>query len=152
MSKERPVIRKLVYLESSEDDDEDEIDPLDLPPLKSCLAPIITVPASEDKSEPEDGSIPTLETDLSLDDDRINIPGAEGRGYSLMDHVDHVDEACPQPFNEWALTPPHLPSIWDPPEHHGTQLPEFPHNTREEILEVLFLQVQRMMRYLEEQR
>ena len=150
MSKEKPVIRKLVYLESSEDDNEDEIDPVDRPPLKSCLAPIITAPASKDKSEPEDGSIPTLETDLSLDDDRINIPGAEGR--ALVDHVDHVYEACPQPFNEWALTLPHLPSIWDPPEHHGAQLPEFPHNTREEILEVLFLQVQRMMRYLEEQR
>ena len=92
MSKKRPVIRKLVYLESSEDDDEDEIDPVDLPPLKSCLAPIITAPASEDKSEPEDGSIPTLETDLSLDDDWINIPGTEGRGSSLVDHVDHVEK------------------------------------------------------------
>jgi len=64
MSRMPLVIRNLPYIASLEDDD-DEIDPADLAPLESCLAPIVTVPASEDESESEDGSIPALETDLS---------------------------------------------------------------------------------------
>ena len=105
--------------------------------------------AAENESESEDGSVPSLETDLSSDDDQINIPGIEGRSSPLRDHV---DQNCPQPFDERALTPPHLPSIWDPPEHHGAQLHEFLHSTREKILDRLFVQVLRMRRYLEEQR
>ena len=70
----------------------------------------------------------------------------------MRDHVDHEDQDCPQPFDERALTPPHLSSIWDPPEHHGAQLHEFLHSTRENILNRLFVQVLRMRRYLEEQR
>ena len=69
----------------------------------------------------------------------------------MRDHVDHEDQDCCQPFDEGALTPPHIPSIWDPPERHGTQLHEFLHSTGEKILDCLFVQVLRMKRYLEEQ-
>ena len=54
-------------------------------------------------------------------------------------------------FDERALTPTNLPSIWDPPGRHGAQLHELLHSTREKILDCLFLQVLRMKRYLEEQ-
>ena len=149
------------YRVRHDDGYEDDIDPLDLAPLESSLAPIVTVPAEAeeeaedtamDEGEPEDGSVPSLETDLSSDDDQINIPGIEGRSSSLRDHVDHEDQDCRQPFDEGALTPPHLPSIWDPPERHGAQLYEFLHSTREEILNRLFIQVLRMMRNLGDQR
>jgi len=92
-----------------------------------------------------------LETDLSSYNDLINIPENEGRSSILRDHVDHEDQDCPQPFDERALTPPHLPSIWDPPGRHGAQLNEFLHSTRKKILDCLFVQVLRMKRYLEEQ-
>ena len=69
------------------------LDPVDLAPLRSCLVPIVTASASKDESEPEDGSVQTLETDLSSDDDRINTPGTEVRGSSLGNHVDHEDQA-----------------------------------------------------------
>ena len=92
-----------------------------------------------------------METDLSSHDDQINIPGTEGRSSTLRDHVDHEDQDCPQPFDEQALTPPHLLSIWDPPGHYGAQLHEFLHSTREKILDCLLVQVLRMKRYLEEQ-
>ena len=109
--------------------------------------------AAEDESKSEDGSVPSLQTDLSSDDDQINIPGIGGRNSSLRDHVDHEDQDCPQPFDESALTPPHLPSIWDPPgRHRAPQLHEFLHSTREKILDCLFEQVLRMKRYLEKQR
>ena len=108
--------------------------------------------AAEDESESEDGCVPSLETYLSSDDDQINIPGIEGRSSSLRHYVDHEDKDCPQSFDEQALTPPHLPSIWDPPERHGAQLYEFLHSTREEILNRLFIQVLRMMRNLGDQR
>ena len=107
--------------------------------------------AAKNESESEDGSVPSLETDLSSDDDQINIPGIEGRSSSLRDHVDYEDQDCPQPFDERALSPPNLPSIWDPPGRHGAQLHKFLHSTREEILNRLFVQVLRMKRYLEEQ-
>ena len=42
-------------------------------------------------------------------------------------------------FDERALTPPNLPSIWDPPGRHGAQLHELLHSTREKILDCLFL-------------
>ena len=92
-----------------------------------------------------------METDLPSYDDQINIPGTEGRNSILRDHVDHEDQDCPQPFDERALTPLHLPSIWDPPGRHGAQLHGFLHSTREKILDCLFVQVLRMKRYLEEQ-
>ena len=69
----------------------------------------------------------------------------------MGDDVDYEDQACPQPFDEWTLTPPHLPSILDPPKCHGAQLHEFLHTKKEEILDSLFLQFQRMMRHLGEQ-
>ena len=56
--------------------------------------------AAKKESESEDGSVPSLETDLSSDDDQINIPGIEGRSSSLRDHVDYEDQDCPQPFDE----------------------------------------------------
>ena len=89
--------------------------------------------AAEDESESEDGSVPSRENDLSSDDDQINIPETEGSSSSLRDHVDHEDQDCPQPFDEWALTPPHLPNVWDPPGCHGAQLHEFLHSTRKKI-------------------
>ena len=73
----------------------------------------------EDKDTAEDESVPSLETDLSSHDHQINIPGTEGRNSILRDHVDHEDQECPQPFDERALTPPYLPSIWDHPGRHG---------------------------------
>ena len=105
----------------------------------------------EDKDAAEDESVPSLETDLSSNDDQINIPGTEGRSSILRYHVDHEDQDCPQPFDEQAFTPPHLPRNWDPPGRHGAQLHEFPHSTREKILDRLFVQGLRMKRYLEEQ-
>ena len=42
MSRLRLVIRNPAHIGSLEDDDEDEIDPLDLAPLESCSAQIIT--------------------------------------------------------------------------------------------------------------
>ena len=107
--------------------------------------------AAVDERESEDGSVPSLETDLSSDDDQTNIPGTEGRSSILRDHMDHEDQDCPQLFDEQALTTPYLPCIWDPPGRHGAQLHEFLHSTREKILDRLFVQVLRMKRYLEEQ-
>ena len=69
----------------------------------------------------------------------------------MRDHVDHEDQDCPELFDERALTPPHLSSIWNPPGRHGAQLHELLHSTREKILDCLFLQVLRMKKYLEEQ-
>ena len=42
MSRLRLVIRNPAHIGSLEDNDEDEIDPLDLAPLESCSAQIIT--------------------------------------------------------------------------------------------------------------
>ena len=55
--------------------------------------------AEEDKDAAEDESVPSLETDLSSDDDQINIPGTEGRSSILIDHVDHEDQDYLQPFD-----------------------------------------------------
>ena len=107
--------------------------------------------AEEDKDAAEDQSVPSLESDLSSDDDQINIPGIEGRSSSLRDHVDHKEQDCPQPYDDLAFTAPNFPSIWDPPGRHGAQLHDFLHSTREKILDCLFVQVLRMNRYLEEQ-
>ena len=105
----------------------------------------------EDKDAAEDESVPILDTDLSSYDDQTNILGTGGRSSILRDHVDHEDQDCPQPFDERALTPLHLPSIWDHLGRHRAQLHEFLHSTREKILDCLFVQVLRMKRYLEEQ-
>ncbi len=55
--------------------------------------------AAVDERESEDGSVPSLKTDLSSDDDQINIPGTEGRSSILIDHVDHEDQDYLQPFD-----------------------------------------------------
>ena len=52
--------------------------------------------------------------------------------------MDHEDQDCPQPFDELALTPPHLPSIWDPPGGHGAQLHEFLHFDHGEDIRLFF--------------
>ena len=61
-----------MYLVSSDDVDEEEIDPMDLAPLESSSAPIVTVPA-EAEEEAEDASedeiIPVLESDHSTEDE-----------------------------------------------------------------------------------
>ena len=57
-----------MYLVSPDDVDEEEIDPMDLAPLESSSAPIVTVPAeAEDASEDE--IIPALESDHSTEDE-----------------------------------------------------------------------------------
>ena len=61
MSRVRLMIRNPTYGAAGERDHQDEgeeIDPIDIAPLESCSAPIVTAPASEDESSsqpPEDG-------------------------------------------------------------------------------------------------
>ena len=68
-----------MYLVSPDDVDEEEIDPMDLAPLESSSAPIVTVPvavveAVEDATEDE--SISSLESDYSTEDeDRDGVSG-----------------------------------------------------------------------------
>ncbi len=50
-----------MYQVRSKDVGEDDVDILDLAPLESSLAPIVTVPAAEDIAEDE--IIPALESD-----------------------------------------------------------------------------------------
>ena len=53
ISRVRVVIKNPVFLESYEDDDEDELDLADLAPLRSCVAPIVTASTSKDEHESE---------------------------------------------------------------------------------------------------
>ena len=79
MSRSRWMMRNPVYLVSPDDVDEEEIDPMDLAPLESSSAPIVTVPvaaveAVEDAAEDE--SISSLESDYSTEDeDRDGVSG-----------------------------------------------------------------------------
>ena len=65
-----------MYLVSSDDVDEEEIDPMDLAPLESSSAPIVTVPA-EAEEEAEDASedeiIPALESDHSTVPQKMKV-------------------------------------------------------------------------------
>ena len=65
-----------MYLVSPDDVDEEEIDPMDLAPLESSTAPIVTVPA-EAEEEAEDASedeiIPALESDHSTVPQKMKV-------------------------------------------------------------------------------
>jgi len=65
-----------VHLVSPDDVDEEEIDPMDLAPLESSTAPIVTVPA-EAEEEAEDASedeiIPALESDHSTVPQKMKV-------------------------------------------------------------------------------
>ena len=65
-----------MYLVSLDDVDEEEIDPMDLAPLESSSAPIVTVPA-EAEEEAEDASedeiIPALESDHSTVPQKMKV-------------------------------------------------------------------------------
>lgn len=54
-------------------------DPLDLTPLESCLALILTAPVED---EDKDGSIPSLATDHSSDEEKNNALGVPWTIYS----------------------------------------------------------------------
>ena len=65
-----------MHLVSPDDVDEEEIDPMDLAPLESSTAPIVTVPA-EAEEEAEDASedeiIPALESDHSTVPQKMKV-------------------------------------------------------------------------------
>ena len=70
------MMRNPAYFGSHEDEDEREIDSLDLAPVDSSSAPIVTVPA-DDEDAAEDGNIPSSESDHSTEDKgRIHAPGS----------------------------------------------------------------------------
>jgi hypothetical protein len=70
------MMRNPVHLVSPDDVDEEEIDPMDLAPLESSTAPIVTVPA-EAEEEAEDASedeiIPALESDHSTVPQKMKV-------------------------------------------------------------------------------
>jgi len=84
-----------VYLVSPDDVDEEEIDPMDLAPLESNSAPIVTVPA-EAEEEAEDASkdeiIPALESDHSTEDEG----GIEASGTSGTVALDQLKDGVGQ--------------------------------------------------------
>jgi len=68
------IVCNPAYVAAEVEDDQDdveEIDSVDLAPLVSGSAPIVTAPASEDEDETEDEDIPVLETDHSTSDDDV---------------------------------------------------------------------------------
>ena len=76
------MMRNPAYLGSHEDEDEREIDSLDLAPVESSSAPIVTVPA-EDEDGAEDGN-----TDHSTENEgRIHAPGPSVALAQLEDGV-----------------------------------------------------------------
>ena len=146
----RLIIRNPAYDRSSEDE---EIDPIDLALLISCLiTPIVTAPAEdEDKAEDrvqdrvedrvgdkdgdEDDSPPVMVTDESLSNEDVRLTAEEVEQF-LNEWRSSADYVALSPVEDEENQ-----SDWDPPSNLLEREYQFPNATSEVILEQLYIQV-----------
>ena len=141
------IVRNPAYVAEVELD-EDEVDPVDLAPLVSGNAPIVTAPASEDRDVAED--VAEDEDDGDVMEDILEI--LKNVLNNLEDlHKEVTDLGCPTPGGAGSQQPPVVPCIdeWDIVRAWDLEYNLYPKSSRDEISTRLSNQVVDLLRIMQ---
>ena len=156
------MLRNPTYLGSPEDEDEKGIDPLDLTPLESSLASIVTVPA-ENEDAAEEKNFPALKSDHSTEDEGgIDSSGLSGSAAlaQLEDGVKQLDvnrnskdEDSLQPLEDYAEESCWSFDPWvnrmEPPWNHWSEELDIPDTTKKDVIICLYRKIHDLQVFIE---